>query len=436
MAGALALLFISLPAAAATTSPSPTAKTTLIRVDRAAKVPRATVTRLSTTDGPSTGRNTLTVYGTNFKRVETVRFGGSKSVVVTVASSRVLRVVAPAHAAGTVNVQVTTPYGTSRAVAADRYTFVAPVTTPPAVDSAVPSVSLSPLPTPFVPSSWSGPNPPANCNTAGVEPGSGLVLLDYCGATLEGLAPLSLPTNWASLSDPEQGFVLMNLERLERGETPIVGISTTLDGYATEGADANTDPPVSFISDGVGGGIWASGTFVAVGMPLYMYFDGPGGYNLDCTPSDTTGCWGHRDNILDASTNSALAVGVADGPNGDSAAVISDQFSDFNFLWSTELTEGYPNGLPSTFILSRPSVSAISGAGGTTINITGAGIDTGTAVYFSNHLDSNPLTCNSANECQVAMPSGLASNTTYNVYVLNAAGLSTQNQSDQYTTAP
>jgi len=440
LAAATALVFISFPAAAApshtlATSGARVVVSLKVRVDASAKVKRATVTRLSENEGPSTGRNTLTVYGTNFKRVEAVRFGGAKSISVKVASSRVLRVTAPAHAAGTVNVQVTTPYGTSRAVAADRYTFAAPVSTSTAIDSAVPSVAIGTLPTPFVPSSWSGPNPPANCSTAD-QPGSGIVLLDFCGATLEGLAPLSLPANWASLSDPEQGFVLMNLERIERGETPIVGISTTLDSYAAQGADANTDPSVSFISDGVGGSIWASGSFVAVGMPGYLYLDGPGGFNVDCTSSDSSGCWGHRDNILDASTNLALAVGVADGPNGDDAAVISDQFSDFNFLWSTELTEGYPDGLPSDFVLSRPSVTAITGGGGKTIALSGVNIDTGTAVYFSNIHDANPLICSSPDKCQVAVPSGLAPNTTYNVYVLNSAGLSTKNQSDQYTAAP
>jgi hypothetical protein len=40
-----------------------------------------------------------------------------------------------------------------------------------------------------------------------------------------------------------------------------------------------------------------------VGNPLeaiyfWMYDDGPGSSNIDCTSSDTSGCWGHRDNVL------------------------------------------------------------------------------------------------------------------------------------------
>jgi hypothetical protein len=438
---AIALTFVSIPAGA---SGLFTHTATSIRMDahskfRAGRVATSrapTLKRLSTTKGSSSGRTAITIVGTNFEHVRDVLFGGTRVRSVRVTSSTRLSVVSPAHSAGTVNIRVTTTYGTTKVVAADRYTFVIPSNSPPALDSSVPSVKIGPLPTPFVPSSWSGPNPPGNCDTAGSRPASGIEYLDFCGAKLEGLAPLSLPSNWANLSDPERGFVLMNLERIERGETPIVGISTTLNNYAAEGADSNTDPPVSFISDGVGGSIWASGSFVAVGMPGFLYADGPGGFNLDCTSTDASGCWGHRDNILDASANPHLAVGVADGSSGDSAAVISDQYSDFNFSWSTELNEGYPNGLPSDFVLAPPSVTAITGNGDSTIKLSGAGLDTGSAVYFSNIRDSNALTCTSPDACQVGIPSGLAPNTTYNVYVLNSAGLSTKNQSDQYSTAP
>jgi hypothetical protein len=125
---------------------------------------------------------------------------------------------------------------------------------------------------------------------------------------------------------------------------------------------------------------------------------------------------------------------VADGPGGDSAAVISDQYSDFAFSWSTELSEGYANGLPSDFVLAPPSVTAVTGDGGSTIKLSGTGLDTGTAVYFSNLRDSNSLVCNGSDACQVGVPDGLAPNTTYNVYVLNSAGLSTPKLSDRYTT--
>jgi hypothetical protein len=43
----------------------------------------------------------------------------------------------------------------------------------------------------------------------------------------------------------------------------------------------------------------------------WMYDDGPGGFNEECTPSDQSGCWGHRENILaDYGAQPALGIGV------------------------------------------------------------------------------------------------------------------------------
>jgi hypothetical protein len=44
---------------------------------------------------------------------------------------------------------------------------------------------------------------------------------------------------------------------------------------------------------------------------FWMYDDGPGSPNADCTPSNQSGCWGHRDNILGFGRATALAMGVA-----------------------------------------------------------------------------------------------------------------------------
>ncbi|MGB8197612.1 MAG: hypothetical protein WCF25_11465 [Acidimicrobiales bacterium] len=226
---------------------------------------------------------------------------------------------------------------------------------------------------------------------------------------------------------------MMNLERIERGETPMIGMSMTLDTYADEGADANTDPPISFITDGVGGGIWDGGDFVTWGVVGFLYYDGPGGINLDCTATNTSGCWGHRDNILDSANNPNLSVGAADGPSGDSAAVISDQFDDINFSWAQELANGYPSGLPNDFILAKPTITKVTAEADGMINLIGTSLDTVTNVYFSNIADRNQLSCTSSNQCEIHTPSHLSSNTTYNVYLLNSAGLSATSMSDRYT---
>ena len=82
-----------------------------------------TVSSVSPTAGPTTGGNTVTINGTNFTSGAGVKFGTTASATVTFVSATQLTAVAPAHAAGTIDVTVTTPGGTSAIVAGDHYTY-------------------------------------------------------------------------------------------------------------------------------------------------------------------------------------------------------------------------------------------------------------------------------------------------------------------------
>ena len=53
---------------------------------------------------------------------------------------------------------------------------------------------------------------------------------------------MSLPSNYPSLTPPEQLFVLTDLERIDRGLPPITGLAANLNAYAQAGANAHTDP--------------------------------------------------------------------------------------------------------------------------------------------------------------------------------------------------
>ena len=84
-----------------------------------------TVTGVSPTAGPITAGTSVTVTGTDFVTGMSVSFGGTAGTSVVVGSPTSLTVLAPAHAAGTVDVTVTTGAGTSGTSAADQYTFAA-----------------------------------------------------------------------------------------------------------------------------------------------------------------------------------------------------------------------------------------------------------------------------------------------------------------------
>src|SRR5205807_2025106 len=90
--------------------------------------PAPTVTAISPAAGPTTGGAAVTISGANFGGATRVAFGGKPATAFTVTSAGSITATAPAGAAGTVDVTVTTVGGTSVASAADRFTYVAPPT--------------------------------------------------------------------------------------------------------------------------------------------------------------------------------------------------------------------------------------------------------------------------------------------------------------------
>jgi hypothetical protein len=84
-----------------------------------------TVSAITPAGGPALGGTVVTVTGRNFVNVSAVTFGGVPGDSVTVTSPTSLSVAAPAHAVGTVDVQVVGQYGTSPATTADQFTFIA-----------------------------------------------------------------------------------------------------------------------------------------------------------------------------------------------------------------------------------------------------------------------------------------------------------------------
>lgn len=82
-----------------------------------------TITSVAPSSGPLTGGNTVTITGTGFTGATGVTFGGVAGTSLNVASDTSLTVVVPAHAAGQVDVVVTTPVGTNTNTTADNYTY-------------------------------------------------------------------------------------------------------------------------------------------------------------------------------------------------------------------------------------------------------------------------------------------------------------------------
>jgi hypothetical protein len=171
-----------------------------------------------------------------------------------------------------------------------------------------------------------GPNPPSNfpigqlplacqsgpTSTACIN--AGVYWLDQARATLH-QGSYELPSDFASLSPDKQVFILVNLDRIQYGLLPITGLTRELDGFALTGVRQDRDPESTdpnFDADGNWAGAY---TNMVVAYEEWMYDDGLGSTNLDCSPSHQSGCWGHRQDVLWDFTDESgpYAMGAAAG---------------------------------------------------------------------------------------------------------------------------
>ena len=89
------------------------------------------VTSVSPGTGSTAGGITVTINGTNFTGATAVKFGAVAATSFTVNSNGTITAISPAGTAGTVDVSVTTPNGTSSVnPPADQFTYTVPAPTP------------------------------------------------------------------------------------------------------------------------------------------------------------------------------------------------------------------------------------------------------------------------------------------------------------------
>ncbi len=116
----------------------------------------------------------------------------------------------------------------------------------------------------------------------------------------EGVRPMRLPSNFRALTAAQQLLVISDLERVDRGLVPALGLARRLNRDAVRGARGGGDPVPSspFYGDAYGSN-WEGGYASTLEADfLWMYDDGPGSSNLDCPAAHGPGCWGHRHDIL------------------------------------------------------------------------------------------------------------------------------------------
>jgi hypothetical protein len=147
--------------------------------------------------------------------------------------------------------------------------------------------------------------------------------------SLEDLGPMVLPPGYATDPVPLQQLIIADEERGDRGLPQFTGLDAALDTAAQTGAQEGKDPTVPVDYDYSSGGANLAQDVTPLGADYaWMYNDGIGGTNIDCTASSPAGCWGHRDNILGPWTTTGTQtaqMGDGDTTSGQYTQIFMNQ---------------------------------------------------------------------------------------------------------------
>jgi len=331
--------------------------------------------------GPTAGGTAVTITGTNLSGATSVSFGSS-SGIVTADSATSITATAPAEAAATVDVTVTTPGGTSAASSADHYTFVAPVP---------PGAPFSPLAPVRICDTRAG-NPSvltgaaAQCNGLTI-PAAGTRVVNVANANNGGLGSFGVPAsatavvlNVTAVNPTAQGFitayptgaalpVASNINYVAGEVVPNlveVGIGTGGDVSFFSASPSDLVVDVEGYTAPIASGGAGAGLYTALASPVRIC-DTRAGNPSNLTGAPLNQCNGVANHGETLNSGTSLNVRVAGGnprdviPAGATAAV-------FNVTVANPIAQGFLTVFPED--TSRPlATSNVNyGAGQVTTN--------------------------------------------------------------------
>ncbi|MBT2450864.1 IPT/TIG domain-containing protein [Streptomyces sp. ISL-43] len=205
---------------------TPGGSSALSPAGRYSYIPVPVVTSLSPSAGTTDGGAVVTVNGTGLSGATALTFGPGNPATGLSCTPTTCTATAPAHAAGPVDVQVTTPGGTSAAVGAGRYTYQVP---PADIDvdlTAQPNLSLLvPYLTYTLTARNTGPGTVTSATlTAGLPPGSSATGLSP-GCTSSGTTVTCVYGTIATGSSSAKTF-RVPLHLLSLGKISVTGTRT------------------------------------------------------------------------------------------------------------------------------------------------------------------------------------------------------------------
>jgi hypothetical protein len=214
--------------------------------------PAPTLSSISPNLGPPAGGTPVTISGTGFLSGATATLGGTPATGVTVVSSTSISAIAPAHAAGSVNVVVTNSDGQSAALSGG-FTYVTPVNPNPTVSAISPN------------SGPAGGGTAVNITGTGFLSGATVSLGGTAATGVTVVSSTSISATTAAHAAGNVNVVVTNSD----------GQSGTLSGGFTYAPAPNPAPTVSAITpnigpSGGGTGVTVTGTGFLAGATLAL----------------------------------------------------------------------------------------------------------------------------------------------------------------------
>ncbi|GAB6900663.1 beta strand repeat-containing protein [Kineosporia succinea] len=411
-------------------------------------VPVPVVNVVSPGSGPIAGGTVVTVTGTGFTGATSVSFGGTAATGVSVSSDTRITVFAPAHAAGTVDVTVTSAGGTSVTSVADRFTFVAAPTVTalsPGTGPTTGTTSVVITGTDLLNAStvvFGGNNATSftvdsNTQITAVTPAHGAGTVDVRVTAVGGTSAISAADQYTYVAAPTVTAVSPNAGPLAGGTTVVVAgtnftgtTSVSFGGSAASSYTVNSATQITAVAPSGGAGTvdvrvtTAGGTSAVVSGDAYTYQAAPVVTGLSPNHGPVAG--GTLVTITGSGFNGATAVTFGGVPATGVISVSTDTQiiaqAPAHAISTVDVVVTAPGGVSPAggtandyLYVGAPTVTALSplngpAAGGTSVVVTGTGFATATgtsAVQFGG-TNAASYTVNSDTQITAVTPAHAA----------------------------
>ena len=431
-------------------------------------LPEPVVTAVAPGAGPTAGGTNVVITGNNFLNASAVKFGATAATGYTVNSNTQITAAAPAGAAGTVDITVTGPGGTSATSVADRYTYVAPPTVAGLSPTAGPTAGgttviitgtgfASATAVTFGGTAATGFTVNSNTQITATAP-AGTGTIDIRVTTAGGTSaanandqytyvPAPIVTSTSPTAGPTGGGTTVTITGTGFTSATVV----TFGGTAATSFIVNSNTQITATAPAGTGTVdirvtTVGGTSATIAADQYTYVSAP---TVTAT-SPTSGPTGGGTTVTITGTGFAAASGTGAVKFGATNATYTinsntqiTATAPANSAGTYDITVTTPGGTSATSAsdlytyVSAPTVTATSPTsgptgGGTTVTITGTGFSaaSGTgAVKFG--AVTATYTINSSTQITATAPANSAG--TYDITVTTPGGTSATSASDQYT---